>query len=67
MITVLTNMISQEPLTGKSFATVLTYQRLCSNEVYKCTEVSILQLILIWQRKDENNYALLTYGLGLPV
>ncbi|TNN59873.1 hypothetical protein EYF80_029922 [Liparis tanakae] len=33
-------MIPQKPLAGESFAAMFTHQRLCSDEISKCTDVS---------------------------
>lgn len=42
MVTMLTHMIPQKPLAGKSFATMFTYQRLCSNKRRKYTDITIV-------------------------
>lgn len=42
----LTNVIPQKPLTGKSFATMFTHQRLCSEEWRKSTEVRMFAIRL---------------------
>lgn len=46
ILTVLSNVVSQEPLSGESFATVITHQRLCVVFVVK-TEFVLLKISLI--------------------